>query len=134
WGLILKLFLIHSRRVKNCHVLRLFHPSDRQPIQSEIFPMTPRRQKVDSDADRVQRVQDRFFPTERPIIPNLDYYNDLHPAQGTNKDYIDYFEMNDRNLGLTVGDVGGKGTPNALLTSSLHTMIRDLRSARIFSL
>ena len=96
--------------------------------------MTPRRQKVGSDADRVQRVRDRFFPTERPVIPGLDYYGDLRPAQGTSGDYMDYFEMNDGNLGLAVGDVGGKGTPGALLTSSLHTMIRDLRDARIFSL
>ena len=42
--------------------------------------------------------------------------------------------MNDGNLGLAVGDVCGKDVPAALLTSSLHSMIRALRFARTFSL
>jgi sigma-B regulation protein RsbU (phosphoserine phosphatase) len=75
-----------------------------------------------------------FFPTVRPVIPGLDYYCDWRPARGASSDYIDYFEMNDGNFGLAVGNVCGKGVPAAVLTSSLHRMIRALRSARTFSL
>ena len=56
------------------------------------------------------------------------------PARGVGGDYIDYFEMNDGNLGVAVGDVCGKGVPAALLTSSLHSMIRGLRCAQRFRL
>ena len=79
-------------------------------------------------------MKDRFFPTERPVIPGLDYYGDLRPAEGTSGDYIDYFEMNDGNLGLAVGDVSGKDVPGSLLAASLRSMIRALRYARTFSL
>lgn len=79
-------------------------------------------------------IQERIFPTGRPVIPGLDYFGDLRPARGAGGDYIDYFEMNDGNLGLAVGDVRGKGVPASLLTSSLHSIIRALRCARNFSL
>lgn len=79
-------------------------------------------------------LQERTFPTVRPIIPGLDYFGDWRPARGASGDYIDYFEMNDGSLGLAVGDVCGKGVPATLLKSSLHSMIRALRYARNFSL
>jgi sigma-B regulation protein RsbU (phosphoserine phosphatase) len=94
---------------------------------------TPCR-KYDSELEAARSVQERFFPTVRPVIPGLDYYGDWRPARGVSGDYIDYFEMNDGNLGLAVGDVCGKGVPAAMLTSSLHSMIRALRFARLFSL
>jgi len=95
---------------------------------------TPRR-KLDSDLEAARSVQERFFPTVRPVIPGLDYYGDWRPARGgVSGDYIDYFEMNDGNLGLAIGNVSGEGVPAALLTSSLRSMIRALRFARTFSL
>jgi sigma-B regulation protein RsbU (phosphoserine phosphatase) len=78
--------------------------------------------------------EERTFPTVRPVIPGLDYFGDWRPASGVSADYIDYFKMNDGNLGLAVGDVRGKGVPPALLKSSLHSMLRALRCARNFSL
>jgi sigma-B regulation protein RsbU (phosphoserine phosphatase) len=80
------------------------------------------------------RLRERIFPTAHPVIPGLDYFGDWRPARGKGADYMDYFKMDDGNLGLAVGDVGGKGVPPALLKSSLHSMIRALRCARNFSL
>ena len=77
---------------------------------------------------------ERTFPTAHPVIRGLDYFGDWRPASGPSGDYIDYFKMNDGNLGLAVGDVRGRGVPPALLKTSLHSMIRALRVARNFSL
>ena len=90
--------------------------------------------KFDAKLDAVRNVQERIFPTARPAVPGLDYFGDWRPACGIGGDYIDYFDMNDGNLGVAVGDVCGKGVPAALLTSSLHSMIRGLRCARRFRL
>jgi sigma-B regulation protein RsbU (phosphoserine phosphatase) len=79
-------------------------------------------------------IQERIFPAARPVIPGLDYFADWRPARGVSGDYIDYFEMNGGNLGLAIGDVCGKGVPAAMLTSSLHSMVRALRTARTSSL
>jgi sigma-B regulation protein RsbU (phosphoserine phosphatase) len=81
----------------------------------------------DWEMEIARDVQDRIFPAERPRIAGLDYYGDWRPARGLSGDYLDYFEMADGNLGLTIGDVAGKGLAAALLTSSLHSMARALR-------
>ena len=97
--------------------------------------MTPRPcLKFDVELDAARSMQERIFPTARPVVPGLDYFGDWRPARGVGGDYIDYFEMNDGNLGVAVGDVCGKGVPAALLTSSLHSMIRGLRCAQKFRL
>ena len=87
-----------------------------------------------AELETARTVQERIFPTARPVIPGLDYFADWRPARGVSGDYIDYFEMNGGHLGLAVGDVCGKGVPAALLTSSLHSLIRALRFARTSSL
>jgi sigma-B regulation protein RsbU (phosphoserine phosphatase) len=79
-------------------------------------------------------VQERIFPAIRPFIPGLDYFADWRPARCVSGDYIDYFELNGGNLGLAVGDVCARGVPAALLTSSLHSLIRALRLAQASSL
>jgi sigma-B regulation protein RsbU (phosphoserine phosphatase) len=91
---------------------------------------TPR----DDEWEAARTVQERIFPAVRPAIPGLDYFGDWRPARDVSGDYLDYFEMSQGNLGLAVGDVSGKGLPAALLTSSLHSMVRALRFTRNSSL
>jgi sigma-B regulation protein RsbU (phosphoserine phosphatase) len=81
----------------------------------------------DDEWEAARTVQERIFPGMRPAIAGLDYFGDWRPARGVSGDYLDYFEMSQGNLGLAVGDVSGKGLPAALLTSSLHSMVRALR-------
>jgi sigma-B regulation protein RsbU (phosphoserine phosphatase) len=79
-------------------------------------------------------MQERTFPTAHPAIRGLDYFGDWRPARNVSGDYIDYFEMNDGNLGLVVGDVRSRGITAARLKASLRGMIRALRVARNSSL
>lgn len=75
-----------------------------------------------------REVQDRILPSTRPFIPNLDYYGDSRRTHRLNGDYLDYFEVN-TDLCLAIGDVEGNGLHSALLTASLHSIVRALRSA-----
>jgi sigma-B regulation protein RsbU (phosphoserine phosphatase) len=57
----------------------------------------------------------------------LDYYGDWRPASGVSSDYLDYFEMDEGNFGIAIGDVSARGLQAALLTSALHSIVRALR-------
>src|SRR6266700_1192887 len=103
-------------------------------LLAELAAECAERQKFHSELEIARSVQERIFPAARPVIPGLDYFADWRPARSVSGDYIDYFEMNGGNLGLAVGDVCGKGVPAALLTSSLHSLIRALRLGRTSSL
>jgi phosphoserine phosphatase RsbU/P len=92
------------------------------------------RQQFYSELEIARNIQERNFPAVRPVIPGLDYFADSRPAHGAAGDYIDYFAIEGGQLGLAVGDVSGKGVPAALLTASLHSLIRALRFAQNASL
>lgn len=86
------------------------------------------------EAQFAREVQDRIFPSARPSIPNLDYYGDWRRARSISGDYLDNFEMDEGNLCLAIGDVPGSGFHTALLTASLHSIIRALRFSQVGSL
>jgi sigma-B regulation protein RsbU (phosphoserine phosphatase) len=46
------------------------------------------------------------------------------PAHAVGGDFYDYFSLNDRQLGVVVGDVSGKGVPAALLMAVTRTLLR----------
>jgi sigma-B regulation protein RsbU (phosphoserine phosphatase) len=79
------------------------------------------------ESQLAREVQNRIFPSARPSIPGLDYYGDWRPASGVGGDYLDYFEMDEGNFGLAIGDVSGSGMQAALLTATLHSIVRALR-------
>jgi sigma-B regulation protein RsbU (phosphoserine phosphatase) len=73
-----------------------------------------------------REVQDRIFPAAHPSIPHLDYYSDWRRARDVGSDYLDYFEVDEGNLCVAIGDISGNGMRAALL-ASLHSIVRALR-------
>ena len=88
----------------------------------------------DGEMELARQVQNHIIPSTRPRVAGLDYYSDWRPARGLSGDYLDYFELPDKNLGLAIGDVAGKGLAAALLAASLHSMARALRHSQYGSL
>src|SRR5258708_34515106 len=82
---------------------------------------------ISQEAQFAREVQHRIFPSARPSIPNLDYYSDWRRARAVSSDYLDYFEVDEGNLCLAIGDVAGKGLRAAVLPASLHSIVRALR-------
>ena len=78
--------------------------------------------------------QNRIFPATRPQIPGLDYYSDWRAATCAGGDYLDYFDLDGGNFGLAIGDVSAGALESALLTTSLHSIVRALRFSHTASL
>lgn len=51
---------------------------------------------------------------------------EMLPAKQVGGDFFDYFMIDDRNLGIAVGDVSGKGIPAAIFMSVTRTMLRTI--------
>ncbi|HLK68574.1 MAG TPA: PP2C family protein-serine/threonine phosphatase [Bryobacteraceae bacterium] len=86
------------------------------------------------ESQLAREVQSRIFPSLRPSVPGLDYYSDWRPAATAGGDYLDYFEMDEGSFGIAIGNVSAQGIEAALLTTSLHSIVRALRFSRTRSL
>ncbi len=71
-------------------------------------------------------VQLSLMPAENPSIPGWDTWIYTHPANDVGGDLVDYLHVDNRRLGLALGDVAGKGLPAALLMAKLQATVRAL--------
>ena len=51
---------------------------------------------------------------------------EMFPAKQVGGDFFDYFMIDDKSLGVAVGDVSGKGIPAAIFMSVVRTMLRTI--------
>ena len=84
------------------------------------------REKMKAELDIAKRIQQSNLPTES--IKN-EFYNVVgysKPAKEVGGDFYDYYEIDDENLAIVIGDASGKGVPAALLATTTQTLIREL--------
>jgi PAS domain S-box-containing protein len=74
-------------------------------------------------ADRLQEAL-LLLPPEVPGIEFAHAYNSATEAARVGGDFYDLFELDDRHVGVTIGDVAGKGIDAAVLTSLARHTIR----------
>jgi serine phosphatase RsbU (regulator of sigma subunit) len=94
--------------------------------QKEMDAMEARaqRQILDRELDIAREVQQRLFPQSLPQCPTLDYAAKCRPAKAVGGDYYDFFALPGNRLGISLGDVSGKGIPASLLMASLQASVR----------
>jgi sigma-B regulation protein RsbU (phosphoserine phosphatase) len=71
-------------------------------------------------------IQSRLLPKQAPMLEGFSLAGWNRPARQVGGDYYDFLHLADGRLGLTVGDVSGKGVAAALLVSTLHSAVRLL--------
>ncbi|MFZ5981467.1 MAG: PP2C family protein-serine/threonine phosphatase, partial [Candidatus Zixiibacteriota bacterium] len=80
--------------------------------------------ELENDLKVARHIQKTLLPNKEPNLEKYDIAGLSVPARMVGGDYYDYIEINDRQMGLTIADVSGKGTAAALLMASLQTCIR----------
>ncbi|HYQ57467.1 MAG TPA: SpoIIE family protein phosphatase [Draconibacterium sp.] len=86
-----------------------------------------KKQQRQEDIQQASEIQQSFIKMNFPAFPNrsdIDLYATYVPARGVSGDLFDYFFIDDENLGLTIGDVSGKGVPAAFFMSIAQTTIK----------
>src|SRR5436190_15480730 len=71
-------------------------------------------------------VQQRLLPSRSPDNSSLELAGFCEPARGVGGDYYDFIMRDDRQLGIAIADVSGKGLPAALLMSTVQATLRSL--------
>jgi phosphoserine phosphatase RsbU/P len=74
-------------------------------------------------------VQRRLLPVQAPECAALELAGFCQPARGVGGDYYDFFKLDDRQVGIAIADVAGKGIAAALQMSTVQATLRSLVSA-----
>ena len=92
---------------------------------------TLQRQVQSASAERSEMAdavatQHALLPRSIPELAGVDIAVAWTPAGEMSGDYLDLIPLENRRLGIALGDVAGKGLPAALLMSNLQAAIRAL--------
>jgi sigma-B regulation protein RsbU (phosphoserine phosphatase) len=83
-----------------------------------------KQQAMQREIDFAQQVQMGFLPTERPKLPNYEFFDFYEAALGVGGDFFDYVPLSGGRIALGLGDVAGKGVAAALLMARLYSAAR----------
>lgn len=74
-------------------------------------------------------VQRRLFPESAPAGSSLQIAGVCMPARGVGGDYYDFLDLGNKQVGIALADVAGKGIAAALIMSVVQASLRSLAAA-----
>jgi phosphoserine phosphatase RsbU/P len=83
------------------------------------------KQKQDAELDLARNVQRELLPTEFPKVEGYQFYASYDSARAVGGDMYDCFVLPDGKIGLSFGDVSGKGVPGALIMSRMSSCVQS---------
>jgi serine phosphatase RsbU (regulator of sigma subunit)/DNA-binding response OmpR family regulator len=87
---------------------------------ARLYKESQEKRKLDEELAIAREIQQALLPQPSKTMPFVSAHSHNIPCHEVGGDYFDYFEYEDGRLGFALGDVAGKGTPAALLTSMLQ--------------
>lgn len=88
------------------------------------------KERLQRELMLAQEMQKRLLPQELPVLDSVDMKAVSSPALEVGGDYYDYVRINDRLVGVVVGDVSGKGVGAAFYMAEVKGIFQSL--AKIF--
>jgi sigma-B regulation protein RsbU (phosphoserine phosphatase) len=82
---------------------------------------------VERDLATAAEIQRSFLPGPGPAFAGRREFAiraAMRPARAVGGDFYDYFLLDERRLGVVIGDVAGKGVPAALYMAVTRTLLR----------
>jgi serine phosphatase RsbU (regulator of sigma subunit)/pSer/pThr/pTyr-binding forkhead associated (FHA) protein len=78
------------------------------------------------DLSQAAEIQGRMLPAKAPIVPGVELAGFNVACRTVGGDYYDFFPYANGKVGLTLGDVSGKGMPASLMMMALHARVQVL--------
>ena len=84
------------------------------------------KERIKTELDIATKIQQANLP--RKPIENEQYFIDgfSRPAKEVGGDFFDYYELDNENLAVVIGDASGKGVPAALLSIITQAIIKQI--------
>ena len=91
-----------------------------------IYEIESEKERIKAELDIATKIQASNLPTES--IENDEYTVNGYsqPAKEVGGDFFDYYQIDDDNLAIIIGDASGKGVPAAILAIITQIMIKQL--------
>jgi sigma-B regulation protein RsbU (phosphoserine phosphatase) len=86
-------------------------------------------ERLEQDEEAGRSLQFRLLPPDGQELLGYRFTRRLYPSAYLSGDFVDYFALDDRQVGLYMTDVSGHGTASAFLTVMLRTTINQYREA-----
>ena len=80
------------------------------------------------ELELANEMQQMIVPGEFPVHDEYEVFGRMRPARNVGGDFFDVMWLDDRNVGLVVADVSGKGVPAALMMMSSRTLLKGVAS------
>jgi steroid delta-isomerase-like uncharacterized protein len=87
------------------------------------------RERVERELRVARSIQQASLPKEVPELEDWQISPLYRPAREVGGDFYDFFELEDGQVGVVVGDATGKGVPAALVMSTTCGMLRAVSQA-----
>ena len=81
------------------------------------------KERLEHELQVAAEIQASILPHELPTVPGYTFGALMHPARMVGGDFYDIFKMDERRIGLVVGDVSDKGIPSAIFMARTHALI-----------
>lgn len=93
---------------------------------SRLIEKSLERERLMREMLLAQEMQRKLLPQELPSLPELEIEALSTPAFEVGGDYYDFTMLDDRHLGVIVGDVSGKGVSAALFMAEMKGIFQAL--------
>lgn len=80
---------------------------------------------LEQELSLASEIQQSILPQIFPDNENYEIYAEMIPAKNIGGDFFDFFQIDDKRLGLVIGDVSGKGMPSALYMAVSRSLLKS---------
>ena len=115
---------IHIHRISGGKITEEWSTLDVVPVWENLTQQIRERERVEQELGVARSIQQASLPKEVPTLEGWRIVPHYQPAREVGGDFYDFFELDDGQLGLVVGDATSKGVPAALVMSSARSMLR----------
>jgi len=82
------------------------------------------RERLERELEIAHNIQMNMLPQKYPDIKGISIAGVAIPAKEVGGDYYDFLPISDSRVGITIGDVSGKGVPAALMMVMIRSILR----------